>query len=211
MSHVPGTPIGNPHPRCTVLDSYPSSVRNRVLYNRSLALWYRSCRSSHDAFCLCGNWRSHFEFAPETSEKSQQTDTDTAKGTQDTGNFDVRSLLNLTTPTKSVSPKSILRKPTTDDLLYLSPDVSKDFAPKKKKQKTRHLDRQLPVWCTPEMDFGEDDSDTDRDIDEDSFTILGMPYGIGPTARVRYEDEDGTVFTNSSGEDSTITTRGTTW
>lgn len=212
MSHVPEDVIGNRNLPSWILDIKPPQSRTRVLYNRSLALWYRACKSSHDAFCMCGDWRSHFvDIANLQKDAATQTDTPTTSTAQASGNFDLKSLLGVTTPSKPLSPKSILRKPTTDDLLYLSPSVSAEFAPKKKKQKTKHLDRQLPIWCTPEMDFGEDDSDTDRDIDEDTCSVLGMPWGIGPTARVRYEDEEGTVFTSSSGEDSSIATRGTTW
>lgn len=185
------------------LSTHSHRVWDRANYNRNIAVWISCCRILHSTVCSCDNWKAHF--LPKSLLSPQKNAaTQTEAGGNSTQNptdsqvsrYNFDSLINcLTQPATPV--KSILKRPTTDDLLWLSPDVRSGFTPRKAKRKTRHLEPDLPPWCTPEMVSSGDEADTEEDGPGDPFTDA-VRAGVSPIGRVRFIGEDGAVYDNRS-------------
>lgn len=182
---------------------------DRADYNRRIALWITSCRLSHGAVCSCPNWKAHLltytdpieKAAATTQTENNSTGSDRNAPTQETQNvsaYNFDSLMKvITQPAQTPPIKSILKKPTVDDLLYLSPDIRPYFTPQKKKRKRRHLEPDIPPWYSPEMVGDGDDTDSEEDFVADP-TTAGIPTGVSPVGRVRFEDDAGQVYESSS-------------
>lgn len=179
---------------------------DRATYNRNIAIWISSCRLLHSTVCSCDQWKRHF-LPPSMllPHKNAQTQTESSGTTDDRAqantpgqvsayNFDslVKCLTQPQTPIKS-----ILKRPTTEDLLWLSPDVRAGFTPKTYKRKARNLEPDLPPWYTPEMVSSGEDADTEDDGPGDPFTDA-VRGGTSPIGHVRFTDEHGTIYDSRS-------------